>query len=183
MARSRSCLASSTPRFEAASISMTSSAVCPLQILAQLSHSPQGSPDSSRTEQLRAIASIRASVVLPTPRGPQKRYACPTRLSDTARRSVSETCCWVATSANRRGRYFRANAVWDNVLKFRDRWCGSRHAATCGTRPVETPHEKQKKCPRRPAATITTLTAATGKVLTELVGFRPTDLGHLKLRP
>ena len=38
-----------------------------------------------------------------------------------------------------------------------------------------------KKCPRRPAATITTLTAATGKVLTEFVGFRPTDLGHPKL--
>ncbi len=59
----------------------------------------------------------------------------------------------------------------------------ARHAATCGTQPVETPHEKQKKCPRRPAATITTLTAATGKVLTEFVGFRPTDLGHLKFRP
>ena len=58
----------------------------------------------------------------------------------------------------------------------------ARHAATCGTRSGETPHEKQKKCPRRPAATITTLTAATGKVLTEFVGFRPTDLGHLKFR-
>ncbi len=41
---------------------------------------------------------------------------------------------------------------------------------------------RSKKYPRRPAATITTLTAATGKVLTEFVGFRPTDLGHLKLR-
>jgi len=48
---------------------------------------------------------------------------------------------------------------------------------------AKTPHEEQKKCPRRPAATITTLTAATGKVLTEFVGSRPTDLGHLKLRP
>ena len=54
-------------------------------------------------------------------------------------------------------------------------------ATTGGTQSVETPHEKQKKCPRRPAATITTLTAATGKVLTEFVGFRPTDLGHPKL--
>ncbi len=125
MARSRSCLASSTPRFEAASISTTSSAVCPPQILAQLSHSPQGSPESPRAEQLRDIASIRASVVLPTPRGPQKRYACPTRPSVTARRSVSETCSWAATSANRRGRYFLANAVWDNALRFHEGWCGS----------------------------------------------------------
>ncbi len=59
----------------------------------------------------------------------------------------------------------------------------ARYAASCGTRSGETPHEKQKKYPRRPAATITTLTAATGKVLTEFVGFRPTDLGHLKFRP
>src|SRR5210317_676649 len=30
-----------------------------------------------------------------------------------ALRSVSDTCSWAETSAKRRGRYFRANAVWD----------------------------------------------------------------------
>ena len=126
---------------------------------------------------------MRASVVLPTPRGPQKRYACPTRSSDTARRSVSETCSWAATSAKRRGRYFLANAVWDNALWFPAGWCGCparRHLWRAVGRDAA---RKAKKCPRRPAATITALTAATGKVLTEFVGFRPTDLGHLKVRP
>src|SRR5690554_3216812 len=36
----------------------------------------------------------------------------------------------------------------------------------------------KKKCPRLPAAAITTRTAATGEVLTGLVGSRPADLGH-----
>jgi hypothetical protein len=36
----------------------------------------------------------------------------------------------------------------------------------------------EKKCPRLTAATITTLTAATGEVLTGFVGFRSANLGH-----
>ena len=43
---------------------------------------------------------------------------------------------------------------------------------------IGTPLVRKEKCPRRPAATITTLTAATGEVLTEFMGFHPTDLGH-----
>ena len=39
-------------------------------------------------------------------------------------------------------------------------------------------HSEKKKCPRLPAATIAALTAATGEVLTEFMGSRPTDLGH-----
>ena len=62
-----------------------------------------------------------------------------------------------------------ASAVWDTDVRFEIRMVQRR--ATL-----------EKKCPRRPAATITTLTAATGKVLTEFVGFRPTDLGHRKVR-
>ncbi len=73
MARSRRSRASSTPRFEAASISTTSSAVWPPQMRVQLSQTPHGSPSAVRSGQLSAIASTRASVVLPTPRGPQKR--------------------------------------------------------------------------------------------------------------
>ena len=41
---------------------------------------------------------------------------------------------------------------------------------------------RKKNCPRQPAATITTLTAATGKVLTEFASSRPTDLGQPKGR-
>ncbi len=73
MARSRRSRASSTPRLEAASISTTSSAVCPPQMRPQLSQLPHGSPSAVRLGQLSAIASTRASVVFPTPRGPQKR--------------------------------------------------------------------------------------------------------------
>jgi len=39
---------------------------------------------------------------------------------------------------------------------------------------------REKKCPRRPAAAITALSAATCGVLTRFMGFRPTDLGHGK---
>ena len=116
IALSRRSRASSTPRLDAASISTTSRAVCPPQIRVQDSHSPQGSPSSVRSGQLRAIANTRASVVFPTPRGPQKRYACPTRLFATARRNVSETCSCVATSEKARGLCLRAKALWLNAL-------------------------------------------------------------------
>src|SRR4051794_6322412 len=116
MARSRRSRASSTPRLLAASISTTSSDVRPAQIRSQLSHTPQGSPSAPRLGQLSAMASTRASVVFPTPRGPQNRYACATRFRCTAERSVLLTCSCVATSENVFGRYVRASAVRDNGL-------------------------------------------------------------------
>jgi hypothetical protein len=73
MALSRRSRASSTPRFDAASISTTSRLEDPLQMRWQEMHSPQGSPSPCLFSQLSAIASTRASVVLPTPRGPQRR--------------------------------------------------------------------------------------------------------------
>ena len=39
------------------------------------------------------------------------------------------------------------------------------------------------RCPRHSAATVTSFTAATGKVLTGFMGFRPTDLGHPQSYP
>ena len=75
MARSRRSRASSTPRLDAASISTTSREVFPAQIRSHESQVPHGSPSSPRFGQLSAIASTRASVVFPTPRGPQNRYA------------------------------------------------------------------------------------------------------------
>ena len=42
----------------------------------QLSHSLQASPSAVGCSQLMVLAKMRAQVVLPTPRGPQKRKAC-----------------------------------------------------------------------------------------------------------
>src|SRR6185503_20383618 len=71
-------------------------------------HWPQGSPFSPRFSQLSAMASTRASVVLPVPRGPHNRYPCATRPRAIAPRSVLDTCVWTATSAKDLGRYFLA---------------------------------------------------------------------------
>src|SRR6185503_17615146 len=74
-------------------------------------HSPHGSPPGAPFSQLSAIARTRASVVLPTPRGPASRYPCATRLAAIAPLRVFETCDCTATSENFRGRYFRARAI------------------------------------------------------------------------
>src|SRR5207253_11243795 len=63
------------PRFEAASISMTSSEV-PAAISLHESHTPQGSGVGPFT-QFSALAKILAAVVFPTPRAPHKLAACP----------------------------------------------------------------------------------------------------------
>jgi hypothetical protein len=61
----------STPRFDAASSSTTSSER-PSVIPTHDSHVPHGSPSSS-FGQLSAFARIRADDVFPVPRGPLKR--------------------------------------------------------------------------------------------------------------
>ena len=66
---------SSTLLFDAASIS-TTSVNEPDKIALQISHSLQGSP-SFGFRQLIALANIFALEVLPVPRPPLKRYACP----------------------------------------------------------------------------------------------------------
>jgi len=58
-----------------ASISTTFNEV-PAAICLQLGHSPQGLP-STGCSQFTALARIFATVVLPVPRVPQNRYACP----------------------------------------------------------------------------------------------------------
>ena len=67
-------LMSSTPLFEAASSSRMQYER-PSANDRQDSHSPHGSMSADGFEQLIAFAKIRAVEVLPTPRGPQKRYA------------------------------------------------------------------------------------------------------------
>src|SRR3954467_9100796 len=110
IARSLSSRASSTPRFDAASISTTSRLDEPLQIRWHETQCPHGSPSPPLFSQLSAIASTRASVVFPTPRGPHSRYPCATLPLAMAPRSVFETCDWTATSAKLFGRYLRASA-------------------------------------------------------------------------
>jgi hypothetical protein len=61
----------STPVCEAASSSMMSTSL-PLSAARQRSHAPHGSGVGPRS-QFRHLAKMRASVVLPVPRGPAKR--------------------------------------------------------------------------------------------------------------
>ena len=90
------------PRCEAASISITSSEV-PFEIetqawqtLSRLGVGPALAVD--------ALARIRASEVLPVPRGPANRYACRTRLPSIAFVSVRTTASWPTTSEKVWGR-------------------------------------------------------------------------------
>jgi len=72
-ARSRSSRASSTPLWEAASISTTSSDPLPPRASSrQESQMPQG-VSVGPWAQLRQRAKMRADVVFPHPRGPEKR--------------------------------------------------------------------------------------------------------------
>ena len=88
---SRSSRIASIPRFEAASISIRSR-YRPSSIAIETSESAIGSP-SSVTSEFSALARILAVDVLPTPRGPVKRYACETRSEVMARFRVWVTCC------------------------------------------------------------------------------------------
>ena len=97
---------SSTRLFDAASTSITSSDV-PSATATQLSHTPHGSPSAPRFVQFIAFARMRAVVVFPVPRGPENKYAWPTRPSRTALRNAIVTGCCPTRSLNRWGRYFR----------------------------------------------------------------------------
>jgi len=113
MAFCRSWRISSTPVFDAPSISITSIS-SPLFIDTQLSHWQQGSGvGASDFRQLSALASIRAIVVLPTPRVPVKRYACATCPVLTAFFSVCEIGSCPTTSSNLCDLYRLANTVYD----------------------------------------------------------------------
>ena len=96
---------SSTLLWLAASCS-TKSIARPSMKERQDSHLLQGSP-STGAAQFAALASRRPSVVLPVPRGPQKRYACAKLPEATALRRVRVTASWPATSAKDWGRHLR----------------------------------------------------------------------------
>ena len=90
---------SSMPRFEAASISMTSKVEFS-RIAVQDVQVSQGSPTGVRARQFSAFARMRASDVLPVPRGPVNRTACDTRPVRTALRSVDTTASCPTISEN-----------------------------------------------------------------------------------
>ena len=90
--RGRSSRMSSTRLFEAASISATSSEV-PSRIATHAAQRSHGSP-SRRSVQLSALATIRASDVLPVPRGPTKRRAWASLPVLVALRSAVTVASW-----------------------------------------------------------------------------------------
>ena len=94
------------PRLEAASISSTSTEL-PAAISVHEGHFPQGATVGPWA-QFSALARIRAVVVFPTPRAPEKMYPCATRFVRMALASVSVTSFWPTTSSNTCGRYLRA---------------------------------------------------------------------------
>ena len=87
------------PRFDAASIS-TRSRARPSRIAVHGSQASHGSALAPRFRQLSALARIRASDVLPVPRGPVNRIACDTRPVSTALRSVETTASCPTISEN-----------------------------------------------------------------------------------
>ena len=96
---------SSIPRCDAASISITSSEV-PFAIATHAWQVPSG-VGVGPWAQLTAFARMRASDVLPVPRGPANRYAWRTLPCPTAFVSVRTTASCPTTSAKVWGRYLR----------------------------------------------------------------------------
>ena len=96
----------SIPVWEAASISSTLM-LRPCAISTHASQVPHGS-GVGPFAQFSARARMRASVVLPTPRGPAKMNDWPMRSPASAFRRVCVTPFWPMTSSKRWGRYLRA---------------------------------------------------------------------------
>ena len=81
------------------------------------SHSLHGSWSGVGLLQLMVFAKIRAQVVLPTPRGPQKRYACPSWLffMEFFRVCVIASCPTTISKVS--GRYFLADTMYSSISK------------------------------------------------------------------
>src|SRR5438034_9587600 len=93
------------PRFEAASISIRSSADPAVTSMHDW-HLLHGSAESrARPVQFKALASSRAAEVLPVPRDPLKRYACATRPEMSAPCSPRDAASWPTRWPNGWERY------------------------------------------------------------------------------
>jgi len=118
---SRSARISSIPRFDAASTSMTSSAV-PASIARQFSHVLSGSGVGPCTQSIHR-AKILAADVFPLPRGPENRYACAILPEESAVRKVRTTASWPTRSVNDFGRHVRyKDTVVASCRTFRRPW-------------------------------------------------------------
>ena len=111
---SMSVLMCSTELLDAASSSKMLNERCSLKA-SHDSQCPQASPSAVGDMQLMALAKILAQVVLPTPRGPQKRYACANFPLLTAFFSVVVSACCPTTESNEVGRYFRAETMYSSI--------------------------------------------------------------------
>src|ERR1051326_1107494 len=77
----------------------------------QDSHLSQASTLSVMLKQLMVLASMRAQVVFPTPRGPQNKKACARCLLLMAFFKVEVMLCWPTTVSKVAGRYLRADTT------------------------------------------------------------------------
>src|SRR5262249_14589385 len=85
----------------------------------QRSQTPHGSPVGPFSHD-RALARMRAALVLPTPRAPVNRKAWCTRFWAMALDRVRATWSWPTSSEKRCGRYLRARTRYDiqgNLLR------------------------------------------------------------------
>ena len=78
----------------------------------QDSHSPQGSMSGPGLEQFIILAKMRAVVVLPTPRGPQNRYACASCPLFMELDSVFAIVSWPISVSKESGLYFLADTIY-----------------------------------------------------------------------
>ena len=101
---------SSTELFDAASNSWILNERCSLNATHD-SHALHASFSAVGVKQLMVFAKIRAHVVLPTPRGPQNRYACAKWLVRIALRNVCVNACCPTTLSKVVGRYFLADTI------------------------------------------------------------------------
>ena len=95
----------STPLLLAPSISMTSTS-SPPAMARQVSQCAAGRRRSGRGSQLRALARMRAVVVLPTPRGRRRGRRGRRGRCRSALRSAWTTCSWPTTSSHNLGTPF-----------------------------------------------------------------------------
>ena len=101
---SRRSRISLTPLLDAASISTISSD--PSASARHVAHLPQGEPFTG-CSQLIARAKMRATLVFPVPRGPVKRYACPTSPRSIWLTRTRTTCSCRTIASNVAGRNLR----------------------------------------------------------------------------
>ena len=80
------------------------------------SHSPHASPSGVGFMQFTVRAKMRAQLVLPTPRGPQNRYACASRPVFMELRNVSVSSFCPTTLRNVAGRYLRALTIYFSLI-------------------------------------------------------------------